>query len=105
MAQRFLQGATVPCSIKHLVYDDANDAWQETALDTNYPKVTIWDPAGTKVVDAQVMSSVGTGRYRYIYSLAAAAPVGFWKRLYEGQYTGEGADVQKPLLSDGFWVD
>ncbi len=103
MAQRFLQGATVSCNIKHLVFNDSLDAWQEGDLDVGYPKVTIWNPAGTKMVDAQVMSSVGTGRYRHIYALATDAPVGFWKRLYEGQYSG--ADVQKPLLADGFWVD
>lgn len=39
---------------------------------------SLWDPEGTVVVDAQVMTKAAVGIYRYTHQLLVTDPVGAW---------------------------
>ena len=48
-------------------------------------KITIWDPAGTKIIDAVAMTEKETGKYVYYYTPGTSAAVGWWTYSYLGQ--------------------
>ena len=72
----FTRGETVVCCLS--VETDAGVA---TTPDTSY-KVTVEDPAGTEVVDAQAMTEDATGELSYDYKPAADAVLGTYKVEY-----------------------
>ena len=77
--ERFHRGQHIYLELKNY-----NQAGTLTACDTGYPKVTIYKPDETKVVDAQAMTSVSTGIYKYdLWQLPADAPFGWWPVQYE----------------------
>ena len=100
---RFTVGATVPCSVRCQVFNDTTEVWVDTDFDAAFPTVTIYSPAGVALVSGAVLTDVGVGKARYLYTTTALAK-GFYKRVYKGQYTS-GGEVHKPILVDGFWLE
>jgi hypothetical protein len=66
-------------TLRNQVYTFATDTWADADADSNYPKITITDPAGVVKVNDASMTDTGTaGKYTYIYQLATDATPGRW---------------------------
>ena len=68
--------------IRVLNYDAAGEL---VDCDTGYPALTLYDPAGTVIVDAVAMTKSETGDYYYEPSLPATSPAGSWYYSAEHQ--------------------
>lgn len=58
------------------------------ATDPDSPAVNVWDPEGTKTVDAVTPTKSGTGVYYYNYRIPEAGPEGAWRAEFTGSLSG-----------------
>lgn len=91
------QSETIP--IKALCYDedDALSSPNQGML------ITITDPNGTEVITDTAISEESTGDFRYNYTLASSAPVGWWRYKVVAQ-NGTGANAVYVVSDEGFMV-
>jgi len=70
---------TIYITLGHETYDFATDTWSYADPDSGYPKITIIDSKGTTKVDATTMNKDATGKFQYLYEIAADAETGSWR--------------------------
>lgn len=78
MARKYTIGDTVYFPFIHQYYNLSTNTHTDTDVDANYPKITIFDPEGTKKVDSQTITPVDTGKYEYQYEIPSDAESGLW---------------------------
>jgi hypothetical protein len=78
-------GDTIYFPFVHQKYTLATDTWADANPDSGYPKITIIDPVDTTQVDAIAMTSMGTGLFEYLYTIASVAKAGTWTGFIEVQ--------------------
>ena len=88
---------TVP--IKALTYDEDDAAYTPDQGSA----ITITDSEGTEVVTDAAMTENATGDMRYYYTLAADAPLGWWRYRIVSQ-DGTGASAKYVVTNEGFLV-
>lgn len=85
-------------------YLDDNGA----ATDPTSPTVNIWDPEGTKTVDAVTPTQSGTGVYYYNYRVPEAGPEGVWRVEFTGTVNGtirEYPTEFEAMIAKRVWTD
>ncbi len=72
------------------VYTVSTNRYTTQWIDAGYPKVTVVDPAGETVLDAQEMSqSTTVGKYYYDFALPSDADAGVWNVCIESRIDGK----------------
>ena len=78
------------------------------ATDPTSPTVNVWDPDGTKVVDAVTPTKIETGVYYYNYRIPVAGPEGVWRAEFTGVVYGtirEHPIEFEAILTKRIWTD
>ncbi len=78
------------------------------ATDPVSPTVSVWDPEGTKVVDAIPPTKSGTGVYYHHYHIPEPGPEGVWRTEFAGIVNGtirEYPTEFEAMLSKRIWTD
>ena len=78
------------------------------ATDPTLPTVNVWDPEGTKVLDAVSPTKAETGVYYHHYRIPESGPEGVWRAEFAGAVNGtirEYPTEFEAMLSKRIWTD
>lgn len=84
MKNTYDRGDTPFITCTHETYDFATDTWSLADPDTDYPQITIIDSKGVTKIPADpevpvAMNKDATGKFQYLYEIAANAETGWWR--------------------------